>query len=156
VTDTVFSTAVNTFQKRDNSVPLPTWLPKTLAANLVSSACSCYVTPPPAKTAEKTITSGTKVVTVANTAAATQIVTVPIYCHVAGVLNVPDFLSSGEGYTVQQCKALCLSDSRCNTFIFDDDGTGACTTISETIAGNYDPGSSVIDFQFNYDRNCDV
>jgi hypothetical protein len=43
---------------------------------------------------------------VTNTAAATQIVTVLIYCHVAGVLNVPNFLSSGGGYPMHRQKCI--------------------------------------------------
>ncbi|KAI1623244.1 hypothetical protein EDD37DRAFT_667007 [Exophiala viscosa] len=163
VTVTQYSTAVNTFVKRDTSVPRPTWLPKAIAANLVSSACSCYITPPPAKTTKTTITTGTTTVTVSKSAAATQTVTEPIYCGVVGVIyefdseGNPVYLASGGGYTLQQCKALCVSEPACLTFIYDDDGTGACTTVPFTIAGHFDPGSSLeITEQYNYDRNCAV
>ncbi|KAI1611897.1 hypothetical protein EDD36DRAFT_269411 [Exophiala viscosa] len=94
VTVTQYSTAVNTFVKRDTSVPRPTWLPKAIAANLVSSACSCYITPPPAKTTKTTITTGTTTVTVSKSAAATQTVTEPIYCGVVGVIY--EFDSEGN------------------------------------------------------------
>jgi hypothetical protein len=50
---------VHDLEKRDGKVPYPGWLPKAALPALVSSACSCYVTPPAKITITSKKTTGT-------------------------------------------------------------------------------------------------
>ena len=137
VTKTVYSTAVNTFTKRDASnTARPTWLTYVIGAQLVSSACSCYITPPPPKTATSTKKGGTATVT---SSIVTTTTAVPIYCAVHGCGNGEGYLTGTNEGSVQACKATCVNEAGCQTFQYLPDD-GSCSLYSATVM-EQEPGS---------------
>ncbi|KAK5696375.1 hypothetical protein LTR17_024251 [Elasticomyces elasticus] len=157
-TTTLYSTAT-ALEKRDRTVARPTWLPDAIGMKLISSACSCYVTPPSPSTIRATATSGKITKTVTSTVA-TATETVKIYCGVVGCGQADtDYLGGGTGETLQQCKAYCLGYPGCITFIYSAAQGDACGAYGDSVASVYYPGSptappGVCDNQYIYDARC--
>ncbi|KAF3927966.1 hypothetical protein ABW20_dc0109304 [Dactylellina cionopaga] len=177
---TEYPTAVNTFVKRGDDVPYPTWLTTAYAPSRVSSACSCFITSPSAPvvlTATTTIATQTNTATVTlspltNTvttfftdtasATATQVITGPeIPCGATGCSNAVGFIDATlEASTAEACKTFCQGNSSCKSFQFGlIPDYSVChifeTEVAETYANGYSTDEGCTPFKF-YDVKCIV
>lgn len=149
----------HTLQKRDNSVPRPSWLPGAIAGHVLFTACSCYVPSPAPQTITKTTKSGTLTVT-KTTGASTTTVTSTIYCGVPGCIAADRDFTEDKGLNLQQCVAKCPSvvldtGGRCDLVQVPD---STCIFFSGGLAANRDPGSppDICGDAFFYDYRCKI
>lgn len=177
-----FTTLQNTFAKRDDYQPYPTWFSSSYEPSRVSSACSCLVTPPLVTTTLTVVKTTTTKTTVSNKAmsqatwqaymsqttvpkaTATVVVQSSGYCGVPGCSNglTPIQSTFNEVFNAHDCIQQCRDDPTCVlvNFGFETNPTlYFCNRFTRPLNETYQEGSSTAfrcgGYRF-YDVGCNV